>query len=346
MPDAWTLNTPAGPHALNPTFAAPKYEPGSVAGPGVLRRDDRATYQRSGDGLPTPGPLTLTGRVWRDDQNHALMLQELEAITTAAATCTSITRANNFGRYVYDGLAGGATPEITPDGLGGWIVKLDLWPGRAEPTFLPSAVCSNFNSLPLGPGAPPGWTDRWAPGSYEVIQHAGTPDGYGPAVLDQRGSGNRLITVDALDDSGPDIEVLALGRFNGAFAGGPWARVSGAAGSENGYGVRMRTDNAAPQLVRANNGSFTTLANFNHIISGSNLWMWVRLRVVGDQIMGKTWSPNAPEPPSWGASVTDSTHSGPGCVGLGVRSGGRPWWTSMCVGFGGDTVPIDSGALT
>lgn len=137
MPDAWTLVTPAGPYELNPSFTAPQYEPGGVSGPGALRRDDRTTYQRSGDGLRTPGALTLVGRVWRDDHNHALMVSELNAIRNAVSACTSVTRVNNAGTYTYDFVAGGATPEITPDGLGGWLVRLDLWPGRAEPTFAP-----------------------------------------------------------------------------------------------------------------------------------------------------------------------------------------------------------------
>lgn len=147
MADTWTLITPAGPYVLNPTFSAPKYQPGSVSGPGALRRDDRNTYQRSGDGLATPGPLTLIGRVWRDDQDQALMLQELEAIRAAVATCTTVTRSNNAGEYVYDSLAGGATPEITRDGLGGWRVKLDLWPGRAEPTYVPRGINAIFAGL-------------------------------------------------------------------------------------------------------------------------------------------------------------------------------------------------------
>lgn len=138
MPDTWTLDTPDGPYTLNQSFAAPKYQPGSVSGPGALRRDDRTTYQRSGDGLRTPGALTLVGRVWRDDHNHALMVNELNAIRNAVTACTSVTRVNNAGTYTYDFVAGGATPEITPDGLGGWMVRLDLWPGRAEPTFVPS----------------------------------------------------------------------------------------------------------------------------------------------------------------------------------------------------------------
>lgn len=136
MPDSWTLDTPDGPYVLNQSFTSPKYEPGGIAGPGVLRRDDRTAYQRSGDGLRTPGTLTLIGRVWRDDHNHALMVSELNAIRDAVSACTSVTRTNNAGTYTYDHLAGGATPEITPDGLGGWLVKLNLWPGRPDAIYV------------------------------------------------------------------------------------------------------------------------------------------------------------------------------------------------------------------
>lgn len=149
MADSWTLITPDGPYQLNASFSAPKYQAGGVSGPGALRRDDRNAYQRSGDGLATPGPLTLIGRVWRDDQDQALMLQELEAIRAAVATCTTVTRSNNAGEYVYDDLAGGPTPEVTPDGLGGWVVTIELWPARAAATFIPPgpALVNSWSSL-------------------------------------------------------------------------------------------------------------------------------------------------------------------------------------------------------
>lgn len=138
MADTWTLVTPNGDYTLNPTFSAPKYQPGGVSGPGALRRDERTAYQRSGDGHATPGPLVLQGRVWRDDQDTALMVTELNAIRDAVTDCTSVVRQNYAGAYTYNDLAGGASPIITPDGLGGWSVQLDLWPARAEPTFTPA----------------------------------------------------------------------------------------------------------------------------------------------------------------------------------------------------------------
>ncbi len=139
MADSWRLVTPTGSYDLNPSFSAPKYQAGGVATPGALRRDERSAYQRSGDGLATPGPLRLNGRVWRDTQDIPEMVSELNAIRAAVATCTQVVRTNSAGTYTYGDLAGGPTPAVTPDGLGGFEVAIELWPGRAEATFVPSA---------------------------------------------------------------------------------------------------------------------------------------------------------------------------------------------------------------
>lgn len=125
---------------LNATFSAPQYQPGGLDRRAALRRDGRVTYQRSGDGLPTPGPLRLTGRVWRDDQNIPALHDELDEIREAVAACTEVIRVTNGGTYTYHDLAGGPPPAITPDGLGGWEVVIELWPGRPEPTYIPQAV--------------------------------------------------------------------------------------------------------------------------------------------------------------------------------------------------------------
>src|SRR5690606_2622862 len=138
MPDTWTLVTPTGNYTLNRTFHAPRYQPGGVDANAALRREARTAYQRTGDGLPTPGPLVLRGRVWNDARDIAALIDELEAIQEAAATCIEVIRVTDAGRYVYDDLSGGPPPEVTPDGLGGWEVTLELWPGRALPTFVPT----------------------------------------------------------------------------------------------------------------------------------------------------------------------------------------------------------------
>lgn len=137
MADTWTLNTPGGNLTLNPSFAAVAYQPGGVDGNAIRRRDDRVTPQRSGDGLRTPGALRLYGKVWSDAQTIPLLLDELDDIREAVAACTSVVRATTAGTFTYDDLAGGPPPEVTPDGLGGFDVRIELWPGRAAATFAP-----------------------------------------------------------------------------------------------------------------------------------------------------------------------------------------------------------------
>lgn len=137
MADSWTLVTPDGVVALNRSFSAPQYEPGGVDANAAVRRDGRVTYQRSGDGLRTPGPLRLRGRVWSDAQDIPSMVAELEEIQEAVGACTSVIRTTSAGTYTYEQLAGGPPPEVTPDGLGGFEVNIELWPGRAMPTFIP-----------------------------------------------------------------------------------------------------------------------------------------------------------------------------------------------------------------
>lgn len=136
MADRWTLVTPTGDYQLNATFSAPTLRPGGVDANAAVRRDGRSTYQRSGDGLRTPGPLVLTGRVWRDDQDVQALVDELEDIQDAVTATIQVRRANDAGTYLYSDLAGGPPPAVTPDGLGGWQVEIELWPGRADPTFI------------------------------------------------------------------------------------------------------------------------------------------------------------------------------------------------------------------
>lgn len=140
MADQWKLVTPTGDVQLNASFSAPQYEPGGVDRGAARRRDGLTTYQRVGDGLRTPGPLRLNGRVWDDSLNITAMLDELDEIKEAVAACTQVVRTTTAGTYTYDRLAGGPPPEVTPDGLGGFEVKIELWPGRAAATFVPTAA--------------------------------------------------------------------------------------------------------------------------------------------------------------------------------------------------------------
>ncbi len=137
MADRWTLVTPTGDLQLNASFSAPRLHPGGVDTNAALRRDGLRSYQRSGDGLRTPGPLILTGAVWRDDRLIPALVDELDDITDAVESCIIVRRENDAGTFIYSDLAGGPPPAITPDGIGGWRVEIELWPGSATPTFIP-----------------------------------------------------------------------------------------------------------------------------------------------------------------------------------------------------------------
>lgn len=140
MADAWVIVTPQGRVELNPTFSSPTWEPGSVSGPGALRRDELGTYQRSGDGLRTPGPLIISGRVWSDARDTIEIIAELNLIQEAVRNATTAIRSNNAGEYVFQNLEGGPTAEILPDGVGGWVVTINLWPARPTPVFRSAAL--------------------------------------------------------------------------------------------------------------------------------------------------------------------------------------------------------------
>lgn len=152
MADRWTLRTPTGDLQLNETFAAPTYQPGGVDTNAQFRREGRTAFQRAGDGLRTPGPLRLTGRVWRDDRDAHSMRAELHAIREAVMACTSVQRLTIGGQYTYTDLAGGPPPAITPDGRGGWVVEIELWPGRAEPKYLPTPPGTHYIDFTTDPG--------------------------------------------------------------------------------------------------------------------------------------------------------------------------------------------------
>src|SRR5690606_25463771 len=119
--DRWTLKTPAGDVELNETFHAVTLTPGGVDAGGLLRRGRDRAYQRSGAGMRTPGPLRLRGLVWDDSRDVAAIRSALSELRDAVAACTEVVRVNGFAEYHYENLAGGPTPVVTPDGLGGYV---------------------------------------------------------------------------------------------------------------------------------------------------------------------------------------------------------------------------------
>lgn len=138
MADRWVLiNSTGVRYELNPTFSAPQYEAGSIDTDAARRWDGARAWQRSGDGLRTPGPFTLTGFVWNDPRDPSAAWTELDAIQAAVDFCTRVERRDSRTISIYEDLAGGPTIEVLPDGAGGYAVTIRLWPSRAEATVVP-----------------------------------------------------------------------------------------------------------------------------------------------------------------------------------------------------------------
>lgn len=340
MPDTWTLVTPTGNYTLNRTFHAPRYQPGGVDTNAALRREARTAYQRTGDGLPTPGPLVLRGRVWNDARDIAALVDELEAIQEAAATCIQVVRTTDAGRYVYDDLAGGPPPEVTPDGLGGWEVTLELWPGRALPTFVP-----------------PGFTNEW-----QHYRQSSSTGAWSDSVTDDLLS--IFATTTPQGESAGNEQMLSWEGLRAAKAGradfDALVRVRCASFPATGIlfpGVAL--------FVRLPAAPFNPAADSAHILrrhgatlelhyggyqfdaptyafSGSMIvgnWYWMRLQSSrsgsNETIRGKMWADGDPEP-DWQVQKTSSvanpdTPALGGTIGVGNSGAGSTTLTPLRV---------------
>lgn len=135
--DRWILVLPDSQLELNWSFSAPQLEPGGVDSTALFRLPGSNTAHRSGDGMRTPGPFRLVGKVWNDAQDARVNRAELNAIRDAVRAATSLLRDTPAGQYWYSGFQGGPLPAVTPDGLGGYNVELEVWPARAEVIQLP-----------------------------------------------------------------------------------------------------------------------------------------------------------------------------------------------------------------
>lgn len=344
MPDTWTLVTPTGNYTLNRTFHAPKYQPGGVDTNAALRRDGRATYQRSGDGLLTPGPLVLRGRVWDDARDIAALVDELETIQEAAATCIQVVRTTDAGRYVYDDLAGGPPPEVTPDGLGGWEVTLELWPGRALPTFVPPGFTNEWQHYRQSSSAG-AWSDSITDDLLSVFTTT-APQGdesSNPQMLSWEGLRDAKAGVAEFDAlvrvrcaSFPATDILFPGvALFVRLPAGPFTPSTGLAHMLRRHGTQLRL------FYGIYNPLGTPPAGSTHNFGVSmtvGQWYWMRLQVTRDAtteyLKGKMWADGDSEP-DWQVTLSapiasSSTPATGGTIGVANSGSGgtslTPLW--------------------
>jgi hypothetical protein len=124
-------------------------------------------------------------------------------------------------------------------------------------------------------------------------------------------------------------------------------RGSGAAGAENGYHFQYNNSSLIWQLQKYVAGVTSNLGSTVSFTTVANVWYYVRFRVNGTTLSAKFWRDGDNEPSSWTLTVTDSSITGVGWVGLGNQdSNGTRDCDLFSVGTNGDTVALSSATAT
>ncbi len=158
-----------------------------------------------------------------------------------------------------------------------------------------------------GSAWPSAWTSSSSSGAVQIAGNAGrltwsdASGAYARSVLTKSGT------------SLADAEVLTSYRWssNGAVSyfvvnlrgSGGWQN---AWRPMNGYGLQFQSNSRTVAVQKSVNGAVTTLKS----VTGQELTtgkQWLRFRVVGDQIMFRTWVNGVAEPSTWTTAVADSS---------------------------------------
>jgi len=190
-------------------------------------------------------------------------------------------------------------------------------------------------------------TERWNTtyGSVSLVNGgiAGGYDGLGAARLTMTNTTRYAASWDDVDgDSARDnVELLTLVQMVGVAASdacaGLVARGSGTADSENGY--RAYLQGSGFGVNKYVSGASTSLDFYSTPLKDKT-WYFLRFRVYGTSIRAKLWELGVTEPDDWQISVTDSSVTGTGWVGLaGYSTACAAEYACLGVGTGGEKAP-------
>ncbi len=121
------------------------------------------------------------------------------------------------------------------------------------------------------------------------------------------------------------------------------ARLSGLAGSENGYLLQSQGNGSLWLLVKYVNGvgsQMGSLFTFSYV-AGTVYWM--RLQVIGTTINCRLWADGSSEPGTWNMSVTD-TDLATGYIGINCSSPVASWYDSFTLIGAGSGAYVTSGS--
>lgn len=169
---------------------------------------------------------------------------------------------------------------------------------------------------------PSDWTAQWDVGATYLVKDVagGKVLRLGPFT-----TGIEAIKWDGKDDNGSsDVLVrLQVGSWSINTGLQIIQQGSGTSTSETGYGLWMYSDAAGARYLRFMklvSASATSLGPsailVSSIVPATNADIWLRFSAYSGVLYGKVWAYGTPEPATWTVSVSDSSITGSGWVGL------------------------------
>lgn len=183
----------------------------------------------------------------------------------------------------------------------------------------------DYFDYPVGSGAPTGYVILDTVTTAQIMENV-TVDSYGGRFLRitrTTSNGDMCIVWDAIGSQSGDVEILARLRLGTTFQSGStlglWIHRTNSS-TQSGYPVgHSGTPTSRTSIIRrANNGSFSVLAQQSTSTLAVGTWMWMRAQREGTNLRLKTWTGNlSAEPGSWEVTASDNTWSS-GMVGFGT----------------------------
>jgi hypothetical protein len=173
--------------------------------------------------------------------------------------------------------------------------------------------------------SPPGdWTEHWHTTTFAMDIVTSPADTGGKSLHFDFTTVNNRSAV-SWDDVGNNYntEILCKVQWDtlAAYGIGPACRISGTSTSETGYVIWSEDSSNEISLQRFNNANgVSNLATFSFTMA-VDIWYWVRMRVVEDNIKARIWADGDSEPETWGIDFDDTSPIySMGKVGLGNYS--------------------------
>lgn len=118
-------------------------------------------------------------------------------------------------------------------------------------------------------------------------------------------------SMTAIEDMEVLMKVYLETPEGSAHDAGPLGRM---VDNDNGYGVRIQEDDYI-SIRKIEAGNSDHIQYVSKTIDTQN-WYWVKLQIFGDTIRTRAWKVGTTEPTSWDVSVSDTSFSGKGKIGV------------------------------